>query len=629
MRKARSSLGFARISREIAARVGGRADHLVALAEELHPLGLPLVEEVLGRDLQRLGVGAEALLGLLDHHLLDGLAEALLVAEDAAPLHEQAREVVRLEGLELEVGAEEAVVLLDIGEDATVPLDELGVAGGDAAGVGDVEVLEEVGRGLLALVEGVGASEAAGVVVGADGDAQQALGDGELAPLGRAVLLSDDAVLDGLLGGGLGLEVVPPSGLESAVGVVLGAEDPVQVGEPAQTHVGLHGKERRPGPDGVGDGGFRRGLQGRSEGDDALVVEVLQVAVGPGVLAEVRDVLVVEMLHLLGLGALGEHEPGVGSGEGRDLAPPQGHVVATARGVPLAGLGPRPPMRLLGDGAEVAGKLGGRDGRDDGGGGPAGRAQIVEEAREVARSRAKAQRSGSVTGTGRGAAAGLGVDEEGDGDGEGDAGEDGAFEVDDGVDALGLGQGHDLAGEPVGAEDDRALAQGLEEVYGPEVGEGYGRSHPRARGVAPGLAEWRVGDDGREAHPRGAEHGDDALDVGVGAAVADRAPLRCQVRGQVGGRVGAIRPGGEGRDEAGTRIFAVAFGDPGPPDVVAVEVYAVAGGPVEGGEQISRPGGRVEDGVRRADNLRDKAGQGLGREELLEADGGAAAAVFP
>ncbi|QIN81072.1 hypothetical protein GBA65_21790 (plasmid) [Rubrobacter marinus] len=96
--------------------------------------------------------------------------------------------MVELEGLEGKVGALEAVVALNVREDSAVLLDELGVAARNAAGVGQLEVLEEVRRRFFRLVEGVG--PVAGVVVGPYGDLQEAPDEGELPLLGVPSLFS-------------------------------------------------------------------------------------------------------------------------------------------------------------------------------------------------------------------------------------------------------------------------------------------------------------------------------------------------------------------------------------------------------------------------------------------------------
>ena len=133
-----------------AARVGGRGDVLDLDPELLGDVLAVLRDEVLGDDEQDLVACAVAHRALRVAGGAEGLAAALLPAEDEPAailgLGQGASQVLTLEALPIErrVLAVGATVRGDLIEYLALALDLLGETGGDVSGVGDLEVLKQI-----------------------------------------------------------------------------------------------------------------------------------------------------------------------------------------------------------------------------------------------------------------------------------------------------------------------------------------------------------------------------------------------------------------------------------------------------------------------------------------------------
>ena len=131
--------------------VGGRGDVLDLDPELLGDVLAVLRDEVLGDDEQDLVACAVAHRALGVAGGAEGLAAALLPAEDepaaVARLGQGASQVLALEALPAERGvlAVGAAVRGELIEYLALALDLLREAGGDVSGVGDLEVLKQVG----------------------------------------------------------------------------------------------------------------------------------------------------------------------------------------------------------------------------------------------------------------------------------------------------------------------------------------------------------------------------------------------------------------------------------------------------------------------------------------------------
>jgi hypothetical protein len=227
-------------------------DRLQRAVEEALGLALPLGHQVLGHHEQRAALGAVvARRGLGESQLLHGLAQALLVTEHPGALDDQTGEVLQLKAPPLK-----ALALGDLAQQDAGTLDVVGVAGPEVAGVGDLEVLEQVGDVLGGLVEHLAA-------------------DGQLEQLALAAVVAQLGAVLGLHGLLAALVVdlgaraqrIALAGPEAALGVVAAADQAVDLGYEAQAHLGAHriqggGLAHRVG-DGALDGRREAGGQGQ------------------------------------------------------------------------------------------------------------------------------------------------------------------------------------------------------------------------------------------------------------------------------------------------------------------------------------------------------------------------------
>ena len=161
-------------------------------------------------------------------HHPERFAQALLPRQQPRALDQHAREVLDLEGLEVPAdpavrqrsfAAGQAVVGGDLAQHPAHRLDVVGIQAGEVAGVGQLEVLEQVGDLLGLLVEGVRA----------DRDLQQLADLPVLAQLllARAAGVDPLAVRDCLLGADR--QLVALAGDEAALAVSRRAEDRIEV----------------------------------------------------------------------------------------------------------------------------------------------------------------------------------------------------------------------------------------------------------------------------------------------------------------------------------------------------------------------------------------------------------------
>jgi len=233
--------------------VGGALDERERAAEEVARLVAPLRDQVLRDDEQGGGLDAEALQRDRQGHHAQRLAEALLPREQLVALDQGAGEVLELEVLvgpadaalgQRPVVARQAEVALDAAQHLAHRLDVLGIQRREVAGVGHIEVLEDV-RDLLGLL--VKRERP-------DGDLQQ------LALVAPATLLRDArAVVDDrdarvLFDLGLDRERVALASEVAALCVTGDAEDRVEVVQVAQPLLRLdrvvgHQRAARAGDD--------------------------------------------------------------------------------------------------------------------------------------------------------------------------------------------------------------------------------------------------------------------------------------------------------------------------------------------------------------------------------------------